>query len=391
MGLTGTLKDFSVTDILQLIGQQSKSGVLHLKNDEGEEIHISFHQGAVVGAEHVSRNQRDLLGRMLVRARLISEHQLTEALETQKRTLRRLGDILVEEGALSREDLREMTQLQITETLSALFYWKRGAYEFEAKSVYWDPDSVTPLRSEAVLMDGFRMVDEWPLVRKKIVSAKSTFLVLEPLPDPGPTAPSAESSFADLMDEDDGEIGATERRIMGLVEPGRTVEELVDLSRLGAFETWKALATLVDLGHLRQIVPDATEETPGELRKRRRAIGRHLASAAYGLLGVGLIVGSVALATSRAPDAFSPLRKDHDARVAAAQRDRLQFASEVFRKEQGRAPSSLDELLGAGLLSAAEPAAMRQNGVDLVVLPSSISDAQEIEAVDGDKSPRRIR
>ena len=39
MALTGTLKDFGIAEILQLIGQQSKSGVLHLKN-KADEIHV---------------------------------------------------------------------------------------------------------------------------------------------------------------------------------------------------------------------------------------------------------------------------------------------------------------------------------------------------------------
>ena len=51
MALTGTLKDFGIAEILQLIGQQAKSGVLHLKVeifgdgispyiDEGSERHF---------------------------------------------------------------------------------------------------------------------------------------------------------------------------------------------------------------------------------------------------------------------------------------------------------------------------------------------------------------
>ena len=32
MALQGTLKDFGIAEILQLIGQQAKSGVLHLKS-----------------------------------------------------------------------------------------------------------------------------------------------------------------------------------------------------------------------------------------------------------------------------------------------------------------------------------------------------------------------
>lgn len=294
MALTGTLRDFSAADIFQLIGQQAKSGVLHLRSAKGEEVHISFHLGSVVGAEHVSRSRRDLLGSMLVRAQLITEEQLSAALEGQKRTLRRLGDVLVGEGAISRDELREMTQLQITETLYALFQWKAGVYEFEAKEVSWDEDAITPLRSEAVLMEGYRIVDEWPLVRKKIGSPKNTFKILRPLPDSAASAPADESSFADLLSDDDDPYDRAERRVMELVEPGRSVDELVDLSRLGAFETWKALASLVEQGHLLQITPSQADlEERGRRSPRLEALARHLPAVVYGALGL-LLVGAAA-------------------------------------------------------------------------------------------------
>lgn len=383
MALTGTLKDFSVTDIFQLIGQQSKSGVLHLRSSSGEEIHISFHQGAVVGAEHVSRRHRDLLGRMLVRARLIDEKQLADALELQKRTLRRLGDILVEEGAISRELLREMTQLQITETLGALFYWKRGSYEFEAKPVIWDEDSITPLRSEAVLMDGFRMVDEWPLVRKKIVSPKSTFEVLEALPPPEPPAPADETSFADLLEEDDGGIGPSERRVMELIEPGRTVEELVDLARLGTFETWKALANLVEMGHLRLVVPATPERTLEADEKQRPWIGGSLSVLVYTAIALFLWLGVVGLVLSHRGEATEALRHAVGGAVEAVQLERVRLGVEVFRAKVGRLPASAEELVKAGLLGVEEAALHWQNVADSVVLPLSIqeiSDTGEEEA-----------
>src|SRR5438270_11331945 len=120
MALQGTLGDFSIADIFQLIGQQQKTGVLHL-NGKDEEVHISFKDGNVVKAESAARKRKELLGHMLVRAELISEAQLDSALEEQKRTLRRLGDILVSSGALPRESLKEMTHLQTTETLYRLF------------------------------------------------------------------------------------------------------------------------------------------------------------------------------------------------------------------------------------------------------------------------------
>ncbi len=388
MSLTGTLKDFSVTDVIQLIGQQSKSGVLHLRNDDGEEIHISFHQGAVVGADHVSRKQHDLLGSMLVRARLIDEHQLADALDIQKRTLRRLGDILVEQGVITRDLVREMTQLQINETLAAIFYWKRGSYQFEAKPVYWDAESVTPIRAEAVLMDGFRRVDEWPIVRKKIVSGQSTFVVLKPLPEPASRQPIDPTSFADLADDDE-EIGLAERRVMELVEPGRTVDELVDLSRLGAFETWRALANLVEGGYLRLVLP---QTEPGKEREKgRRRLGRNLAVIAYAALAAALLLGAVGLAMLRAPGAVAPLRTALGEALDGDARERVHFATEVYRLREGRAPTALDELVRAGLLRREEARRAGLNAGDSLVVPSSTQDSQERRRLDGDHAPSRVR
>ena len=44
-----------------------------------------------------------------------------------------------------------------------------GPTQFEQNDVEADP-SFAPLRADFVLMEGFRMVDEWPVVKKKISS-----------------------------------------------------------------------------------------------------------------------------------------------------------------------------------------------------------------------------
>ncbi len=72
MALKGTLKDFGIADILQLIGQQGKTGTLHLKSKD-QEVHISFKDGEICRAESSTRNKKDLIGAMLVRAELITE------------------------------------------------------------------------------------------------------------------------------------------------------------------------------------------------------------------------------------------------------------------------------------------------------------------------------
>src|SRR5262244_412982 len=181
MALRGTLKDFGIADILQLIAQQQKNGTLVLKALDAE-VSLGFRDGNIIKVESAFKKKKDLLGNLLVRAELITQQQLDQALEMQKRTLQRIGDVLVSSRVVTPEKLAQMRQLQATETLYKLFSWKSGTYEFEPGEVELDAEPIRSLRAESVLMEGFRMVDEWPLVRKRITSYEMTFERLKEIP-----------------------------------------------------------------------------------------------------------------------------------------------------------------------------------------------------------------
>lgn len=351
MALKGTLKDFGIAEILQLIGQQMKSGVLHLESRD-EEIHIALSEGSVVRAEAVGRKANERLGAMLVRADVITQPELEEALNLQRRSLRRLGDILVEQETVSREDLREITHLQTTETIYRLFHWKSGTYEFEAGGVEWDKETATPLRAESVLMEGFRRVDEWPIVRKRIPSLLATFDRRKPLPDPGEGTGEDEGEFAS--------VGVNERRVYLLATSGRTAEKVVDLSRLGEFETCKALANLVNRGYLALLAPAGRAAAVGAYAQSWKA---RLRAGAFRLVSTVVIAAALAgLATwidERALAASGPggvaIRDDAPRRLLGRYAlERLRAALEIYRVERGEYPPSLSDLVEAGLLSRRE-------------------------------------
>ena len=369
MALKGTLKDFGIAEILQLIGQQAKSGVLHLESRD-DLIHIAIADGNVVRAESAGRKTRERLGNLLVRAEIITQEELAYTLDAQKRSLRRLGDILVELKLVKKQDLREMTALQTTETVYRLFHWKSGTYEFEPGDVEWDPETVTPLRAESVLMEGFRQVDEWPLVRRKITSTAMTFERLKAV-EPEKGAPrSADREQGDDVDaafdglgEGEGKakgepaLGRNERRCFALVEPGRTVEKIVDLSRLGEFETCKALFNLVNLGDLKPVPPASRAATAvgayaQDWQARIRSGAARVAATvviAAALAGIGYWVDRRGL--------FDPgglALRDNTAQrfLARYQMERLRAALEVYRLERGEYPEALAALVEAGLASA---------------------------------------
>ncbi|TMA18218.1 MAG: DUF4388 domain-containing protein, partial [Deltaproteobacteria bacterium] len=111
MALSGTLKDFGIADILQLIGHQTKTGRLMLKTGN-DEVEVYFIDGKVVFASEKARDSKDLLGSLLLRAELLNKEQLDDALSMQQRTLKRLGDILLESAVVTRPQLAQMMRLQ---------------------------------------------------------------------------------------------------------------------------------------------------------------------------------------------------------------------------------------------------------------------------------------
>ncbi len=362
MALQGTLKDFGIADILQLIGQQQKTGVLHLRAKE-QEVHIAFKDGNIVRAESTTRKKKELLGNMLARAEIITEQQLELALETQKRTLKRLGDVLISSKFISQERFRQMMQLQATETLYKLFSWKTGSYHFEQQEVDTEGDAMTPLRAESVLMEGFRMVDEWPVIRKRITSYEMRFERLKDLPPPALEEDDADDAFDDAFSEEKkaenkGEfksVGEAERKVYSLVTAARDVRKLIDISCLGEFETCKALCNLVNLEYLKAVPPvGKTHSLEGgsSLLERAGGLAARVAVTLMVLMGVAFIgtrvnAGAIGLARRPTTTFEDPATLRF---ISSAQISRIEAALDVYRLEKGEVPPQLDALVDAGLL-----------------------------------------
>lgn len=392
MALKGTLKDFGIADILQLIGQQTKTGVLYIKSKQ-EEVEVSFLEGNVIRALSKTRKSRELLGSMLVRSGLLTEEELENALEIQKRTLKRLGDILVAEGRLTPEQLREMTALQTTETLYRLFGWKNGTYEFVQQDVELDAAQGSPVRYDSVLMEGFRRIDEWPMVKRRITSMALTFERLKHL-DPPPLSKDADGDEVDAAldaaldsamssaEPVPKSIGRNERVVFKLVEPGFTAQRLCDVSRLGEFETCKALYNLCDSGYLKALPPRKgaeVEERRGVASELGAVLRRGFVQTAIGLLLVVLFAYAArTLGTPPQTAVFSVPADTGVARrlLAASQQARVMSGLELYRLHHGAYPDRLHALADDHILAEEElrypyetPYHYRRDGQRYVLLP----------------------
>ena len=111
MAIKGSLKEASLADVCQLLSMGQKTGCLSI-TDRSRFGQIYFERGRITFARIV--NRRDRLGDLLVRDGLLTEDQLREVLQIQTRDPdRRLGELLVANGFITHEDLSGIIRFQI--------------------------------------------------------------------------------------------------------------------------------------------------------------------------------------------------------------------------------------------------------------------------------------
>jgi len=246
MAIEGALQDVSLADICQLLGMGMKTGCLSI-TDRSNFGYIYFEKGRIIYASVL--NRRDRLGELLVRNHVVTRKALSDAIEIQGQAKgKRLGEVLVETGSISQEELQKYIQLQIEEAVYHLFTWVQGSFHFDTDQM---PDEeglyLVSIPAEALLMEGARRVDEWSLVEKKIPSFDVVFQ-LDKNPDES---------------DEDVELTKEQKRVLPFIDGVRTVGEIMNEAGLVEFDTGKALYGLIQAGFVSRAGERSTQEETG--------------------------------------------------------------------------------------------------------------------------------
>lgn len=251
MALEGSLKDFGLADIFQLIYHQKKTGILTMKND-ATEAKVLFEDGLVLKAETANLEGLNKIGQILARSNKITEDKLKEALAKQLKSNNKIGEILIEMGAIQKEDLVKALGIHVREAVLALFKWKEGRYSFEPSDLSIERDYWVPVNTEFLIMEGVRRIDEWPFIEKTIPNLEIIFDKNKETSGNINVAKVAEDFSSDLAPESvsGNEIRITqeEKNLYDLVDGQHDVRHLIEISNMGEFETCKALSNLLTSG-----------------------------------------------------------------------------------------------------------------------------------------------
>jgi hypothetical protein len=342
MALQGDLRDFSITEIVQLIGQQFKTGVLNVKHGR-KKVEIYFVDGMIVHVFSNYRAKKDLLGEILVKAQVITQQQLDQALKLQQETLQYLGEILIDLQWLKKEEVLRVIQNQIYETIYDLFRWGEGHFRFDLKLVEKYRRIPLALSPENALLNVLRMLDEWPQIENKI---SSSYIVFEKVP--------AEEMVDRYDMEELGEKMSAEGEVVhGLVDGERTVQEIIDRSLLGNYNVFDSLVKLEETGLIRRV----GMERPGF---RGIVSGKTFRNISLTLrFGVLLAILFILIIS------FKPFLKDvvMNSRIkkpevklpraysGSLHRTKIMKALEIYFMESGKYPENLQQLVSSGILA----------------------------------------
>lgn len=168
MSINGVLEDLPLADVLQFIHLGRRTGTLFLWRDDEQRAEIGFHDGKIVGAWAPGHRK---LGDLLVEAGLLDAERLEAALEVQQRSEppRSLGRILVDSGAIRRDQIHHVVREQVKTTVFDLVTWRQGHFHFEVDELDPPDDfSVEPgevlgdldLNTQMLLLEATRLFDE---------------------------------------------------------------------------------------------------------------------------------------------------------------------------------------------------------------------------------------
>jgi hypothetical protein len=326
MALEGSLKDFSVLDILQLVANQQKTGTLTIASKKGK-IVVDFKKGMITGAFHVKKGEQLLIDEYLLESGRISEENLAKARKSHSETGMGWDEVLIRDGYIAEEEFKEIVTFKIQEIIDELFMWDEGTYRFElGKELYPYSRVKVSLRTQALIMEGARRVDELPRIRESLPD--ENVLVVKT----GKVLPGLEPA---------------EKKFLSLLSQPSTVAELIKKGRIGGFRTYEVLFNMIQAGIVKTVGMREPEVVRVE-KPRRWQLKR-----IWGILLI-FLVGAVAVVglwmRKNLERGFGPISFDSYSRWTTESRLKtLENSLQVYFSIFGRFPESLQQLKEAGL------------------------------------------
>ncbi|MCB0103827.1 MAG: DUF4388 domain-containing protein [Anaerolineales bacterium] len=234
MALRGNLRDFTITQLLNLINLASKTGTLVI-DGASEQAFVSFREGklsyARIGKEDGS------LASVLYKSNKINANQYKAIIERSgKMTDKELGLLLINAGYVSREDILLNLQTYFVDQIRRLFTWVEGVFSFEAEMFPPEDRINVRLDLENIIIEGSRQLRELEQLKDEIPSLEMALKFTErPLTNVN--------------------LSVDEWKVVKFVDPKNTMSQIAKTNKLSEVEVRRIVYGLLQAGLVELVRP----------------------------------------------------------------------------------------------------------------------------------------
>jgi len=336
MSLEGNLTAFGLSEILQLVAVQQKSGMLTISTDDQSKV-LFFSEGNIISTRDRRRNTKDPLRDFLTRYGILAREDLIRLTHISAEAKLDLTDIIVSEGVLSDEQVKKHFRDHIQEEVHEVLTWEQCSYKFlPGNDIIDGIKTWGEFNIEGMLMESMRRIDEFP---------QSLAL----LPDVGARITQAQKSG------EEPELTQNEITILKLLDRERTLNYLIGRAKIPQYETYEAVRhlhekDLVDIS-LENIAEPADAGSTVRKGRRKRARRNYLPFTVLLLMFIGATVWSAHRMLPSVEKLLSGGRVQSTEDTLGRNRTEstLRWTLEAYYAQNGRYPSLLSSLIDSGL------------------------------------------
>ncbi|HSM57145.1 MAG TPA: DUF4388 domain-containing protein [Candidatus Sulfomarinibacteraceae bacterium] len=244
MALKGNLRDFSTTQLLNLINLARKTGTLTIEGSE--QAQMSFREGKLIYA--AMNDDGSDLAHVLYRAGKLNEKQLQIIQSRAQGTSdKQLGHLLIQAGYVTQSDIIQSVRQHVLDVAYKLFTWADGLFRFEANTLPSSDRITIPIDLESVIMEGTRRLKEWERLQDEVPDLDVALKFTE--------RPDARLRNINLTVE--------EWRVVSFINPRNTLRQIARANNLSDFHVRRIVYGLLQAG--------LVEYVDGPDARRRRA------------------------------------------------------------------------------------------------------------------------
>ena len=257
MALQGSLADFNILNILQMIKLEGKTGKLSLS--EGDDlVKITFDSGNIIFAESQPATDEERVASTILSNKLIPQKVWDQIEKEHNNKLTPFWEILAR-NANAHTLVSELLRRQTVDNVYNALRWKKGDYEFDImKTVKYNDKVMQKMDVDALLMEGCRLADEMPTLLRAMPKFDA-YIVKNIIGDEDVDKSSAEarnitgpqwqnSLEKEILNARSIELTKSDNEALSVIGEGATFQRIMDSARQGHFDTAEALKRLLDQG-----------------------------------------------------------------------------------------------------------------------------------------------